>query len=94
MEAAINALPYLWHGLITTLYIFIIAIIIGFIIGLIVALMRVTPFKPIQWLAKIYVDIIRGTPILVQIFFIYYGLNSFSFISLERDNSRYCYDCN
>jgi glutamine transport system permease protein len=83
MEAAINALPYLMNGLVTTLYIFFIAIILGFIIGLVVALMRITPFKLIQWIAKIYVDIIRGTPILVQIFFIYYGLNSLSFISLD-----------
>ncbi len=84
MEAAINALPYLFQGLMTTLYIFIIAIIIGFIIGLVVALLRLTPIKPLQWIAKLYVDIIRGTPLLVQIFFIYFGLNSLTFISLDN----------
>ncbi|HWL25809.1 MAG TPA: amino acid ABC transporter permease [Ureibacillus sp.] len=85
MDAALNALPYLMQGLGTTLYIFVVAIILGFIIGLIVALMRLTNIKPLQWIAKIYVNIIRGTPLLVQIFFIYFGLNSFSFISLDRE---------
>ncbi|KGR76896.1 nickel transporter [Ureibacillus manganicus DSM 26584] len=85
MEAAINALPYLMQGLVTTLYIFGVAIIIGFIIGLVVALMRLTHIKPLQWIAKIYVNIIRGTPLLVQIFFIYFGLNSLSFMSLDRE---------
>ncbi|WP_408056629.1 amino acid ABC transporter permease [Ureibacillus manganicus] len=73
------------QGLVTTLYIFGVAIIIGFIIGLVVALMRLTHIKPLQWIAKIYVNIIRGTPLLVQIFFIYFGLNSLSFMSLDRE---------
>lgn len=85
LEAVINAFPFLMQGLMTTLYIFGVAIVLGFIIGLVVAFMRITSFKPIQWIAKIYVDIIRGTPLLVQIFFIYFGLNSLSFISLERE---------
>ncbi|RHW37480.1 amino acid ABC transporter permease [Lysinibacillus yapensis] len=84
MEAAMNAMPYLLEGLKMTLYIFVIAIFFGFIIGLVVAMLRLAPIKPLQWIAKVYVDIIRGTPLLVQIFFIYFGLNSLSFISLDN----------
>ena len=84
MDTIINAFPYLMEGLQVTLYIFVIAIIIGFLIGLIVALFRLAPLKILNWIAKIFVDAIRGTPFIVQLFFIYFGLNSFEFISLDN----------
>lgn len=84
MDVISAALPYLLEGLQTTLYIFIIAIIIGFIIGLVIALMRLAPIKPLNWIAVIFIDAIRGTPFLVQLFFIYFGVNSLSFISFNN----------
>lgn len=84
MENIRNALPYLWDGLQVTIYIFVIAIIIGFIIGLIVALLRLAPFKVLNWIAKIFVDAIRGTPFIVQLFFIYFGLNSLEYFSMSN----------
>lgn len=84
MDTIINAFPYLMEGLQVTLYIFAIAIVIGFLIGLIVALFRLAPLKILNWIAKIFVDAIRGTPFIVQLFFIYFGLNSFDFISLDN----------
>ncbi|WP_114570882.1 amino acid ABC transporter permease [Exiguobacterium flavidum] len=84
MEVAQKALPYFIEGLQITLYIFIIAVIVGFLIGLIVALMRLSPAKPLQWLAIVYVDVIRGTPFIVQLFFIYFGLNSLEWLSMDR----------
>ncbi|WP_042346936.1 amino acid ABC transporter permease [Bacillus massiliigorillae] len=84
MVITMKVLPYLWLGLKTTLFIFVIAIILGFIIGLIAALCRLSPFKFLQWPTKIFVDVIRGTPILVQLFFIYYGLNTLPFIALDN----------
>lgn len=84
MENIRNALPYLMEGLQVTLYIFIIAIILGFIIGLVVALFRLAPLKVLNWIAKIFVDAIRGTPFIVQLFFIYFGLNSLEFFSMSN----------
>lgn len=84
METIMNAMPYLLEGLQVTLYIFVIAIILGFIIGLIVALMRLAPFKILNWISKFFVDAIRGTPFIVQLFFIYFGLNSLGFFSMEN----------
>lgn len=66
-----------------TLYIFVIAIILGFLIGLVVALLRLAPIKILNWIAKVYVDAIRGTPFIVQLFFIYFGVNSLNLISLN-----------
>ncbi|AUD12830.1 MULTISPECIES: amino acid ABC transporter permease [unclassified Planococcus (in: firmicutes)] len=84
MQTIINAFPYLMEGLQVTLYIFGIAIVLGFLIGLVVALLRLAPFKILNWIAKIFVDAIRGTPFIVQLFFIYFGLNSLGFFSLDN----------
>jgi glutamine transport system permease protein len=77
------ALPILLKGLQVTLYIFVIAIILGFLIGLVIALFRLAPIKILKWIAKVYVDAIRGTPFIVQLFFIYFGINSLDFVSLN-----------
>ena len=59
---------YLWHGLEITL----VLTVYSLIIGVIIALLRVSPIKIFNFIAKIYVDIIRGTPLLVQLLIMYY----------------------
>src|SRR5262249_38998114 len=49
----------------------------GFLLGMLVALMRLSPLPPLRWIASAYVFLFRGTPLLVQIFLIYYGLSQF-----------------
>jgi len=46
----------------------------GLALGLALALMRLSRAAPLRWLARIYISFIRGTPLLVQLFVIYYGL--------------------
>ncbi|MCQ6265144.1 amino acid ABC transporter permease [Fictibacillus sp. WQ 8-8] len=84
MDAITKAMPYLIEGLQVTVYIFIAALILGLIIGLVMALLRLSPLKALNLIAKIYIDAIRGTPILVQLFFIYFGLNSLEWISMDK----------
>ncbi|WP_214854265.1 MULTISPECIES: amino acid ABC transporter permease [unclassified Exiguobacterium] len=84
MEVVKTAFPFFLEGLQVTLYIFIIAVIIGFLIGLVVALMRLSPLKILNAIAIIYIDVIRGTPFIVQLFFIYFGLNSLEWLSMDR----------
>jgi glutamine transport system permease protein len=83
MDIISAALPMLLKGLQVTLYIFVIAIILGFLIGLVIALLRLAPIKFLNWIAKVYVDAIRGTPFIVQLFFIYFGVNSLQVVSLN-----------
>jgi glutamine transport system permease protein len=83
VDIIVSALPILLKGLQVTLYIFLIAIILGFLIGLVIALLRLAPLKILNWIAKAYVDAIRGTPFIVQLFFIYFGVNSLQVISLN-----------
>lgn len=84
MEVVKNAFPFFLEGLQVTLYIFIIAVIVGFLIGLVVALMRLSPSKILNGIAIVYIDVIRGTPFIVQLFFIYFGLNSLEWLSMDR----------
>jgi polar amino acid transport system permease protein len=64
-----------WHALWTTVYIAVTAQFIGVVLGLLAALMRMSRFPPLRWLSGFYVLIFRGTPLLVQMFFIYFGVN-------------------
>ncbi len=63
-----------FDGLVTTLEITVFALLLGIVIGLIVALVRVMHIKVLDKIAKAYVDIIRGTPIVVQLVIIYYAV--------------------
>lgn len=77
-------MPALMQGLTMTMKIFVIAIIAGFILGLVVALMRLSKIWVVKSIASVYVTVIRGTPMIVQLFFIYFGINSLDAISLDN----------
>ena len=67
-------LPLLLRGAITTVEISVLAMALAVVAGLVVVLVRLYAFPPLTWLAKAYVEVIRGTPLLIQLFLIYYGL--------------------
>ncbi len=64
-----------WKALWTTVYISIAAQLIGVVLGLLAALMRSSKAAPLRWLSGLYVLVFRGTPVLVQLYFIYFGIN-------------------
>lgn len=70
----INNFPLLLQGALVTVEITAMSVGCGFLIGLLVALAGLSRFTIVRLLAKCYVDIIRGTPLLVQIFLIYFAL--------------------
>lgn len=74
MNLILTELPFLLKGAYYTLLITIVSMTFGLIIGLFMALARLTGNRVLVSLAKMYVSIIRGTPLLVQVFIIYYGL--------------------
>ena len=69
-----NSLPLLLQGALVTLEITAMAVGLGLVFGLLAALAQLSKFTPLRLLAKIYVDFIRGTPLLVQLFVVFYGL--------------------
>ncbi len=65
---------YLLLGIRVTIVVSLCASMLGMIFGTILALVKRTKFKPLKWLTSLYVEIVRGTPVLVQISMVYYGL--------------------
>ncbi len=68
------ALPDLLRGAKLTLLLTVLALLIGIPLGLAVALARISPTAPLRWIATIYVEALRGTPLLMQIYVIYFVL--------------------
>jgi len=66
--------PLLLRGAVTTVELSVLAMALAVISGLVVVLARLYGPAPIRWAAKAYVEVIRGTPLLIQLFLIYYGL--------------------
>lgn len=69
-----RALPILLMGAGVTIEITVFSVAIGFFIGLFVGIARISQFKILRIMAAVYADCIRGTPLLVQIFLIYFAL--------------------
>jgi len=61
-----------WQGWFTTIGISVVALVLSAVIGLLSALARRSRLLPLRYLARIYVELIRGTPLLVQILFFFY----------------------
>src|SRR5690554_6040932 len=70
----IQTLPKLLDGAKLSLLISLCSVILGVSMGVIVAIGRLSKFKPFKALAGAYVSFIRGTPMIVQIFIVHYGL--------------------
>lgn len=62
------------RGLGGTLWISAVVLLVGCVLGLLVSLLRMSKIKPLQWLGDIYVEILRGTPVLLQLYFFWIGL--------------------
>ena len=73
-QAAIDSIPHLLKGVPYTLLISFGGLAIGFAIGLLFGLLSINRSRLLRWPAVAYVEIFRGTPILVQVLFIFYGL--------------------
>ncbi len=74
MNVIIDNLPKLLEGLKYTIYYSVVSIVLAVIIGLVVAVMKLSKSKVLKISASVYVEIFRSTPLLVQLFFIVFGL--------------------
>ena len=64
---------WLVSGLKVTIHLSLISIVLAFLLGLLIAVMRMSQVAPIRWVAHGYLEFFRNTPLLVQIFFWYFG---------------------
>ncbi len=66
--------PFFFEGVKNTLIIAAMSVVFGLILGIFMAMMKMSSIKILKWFATAYVEFIRGTPLLVQLMFIFYGL--------------------
>lgn len=71
-----SAFPLLIAGACITVEITALTVFFGMVIGICVSLIRMSDFKLLRWMGNVYVDFIRGTPLLIQIFLVYFALPS------------------
>lgn len=69
-----KSIPLLGTGLLMTLKISSLAMLIGLALGGVLGLASMSRFAPARWFVRAYVDFIRGTPLLIQIFLVYFAL--------------------
>lgn len=74
LQYSARLMPSLLQGLGVTLRIFLLTLSASLPLGLLVALMSIAKVPPLRWIAKVYVLILRGTPLMLQLFFVYFGL--------------------
>ena len=66
--------PFFLDGIKLTLLLALITIIFGSILGLVICILKISKYKILRAIASIYIEIIRGTPLIVQLIIIHYGL--------------------
>lgn len=83
MDLLTTILPSLLEGLKVTILVFAIVLVVSIPLGFLVALARIYTFKLVDYLLQVYIFIMRGTPLLLQIMFIFFGLPYLG-ITLDR----------
>jgi His/Glu/Gln/Arg/opine family amino acid ABC transporter permease subunit len=78
-----ETLPDFWLGFVSTLYISLTAFAGAVAIGIIACAMSIQPSRAVRMPAVVYVDVIRATPLLAQLYFLYFGLPYFGVIMPE-----------
>ncbi|WP_426348839.1 amino acid ABC transporter permease [Alloiococcus sp. CFN-8] len=66
--------PMLFEGLAVTLKVSLLSLFIALFLGFFSCIMGISTIKPLQWVSRLYIWIIRGTPFIVQLFIIKYGI--------------------
>jgi octopine/nopaline transport system permease protein len=80
LNLILDSLPKMLAGFGVTLQLLLVSGVLGLILAILLLLMRLSGKFYLDWVAQVYIYVFRGTPILVQIFIIYYGLPQFEAI--------------
>ncbi|GEB31091.1 MULTISPECIES: amino acid ABC transporter permease [Brevibacillus] len=66
-------IPFILQGIKGTLLVTLISVVLGFVWGSILALIKISKFGPLNWLAIAYTSVFRGTPLILQLTFVYFA---------------------
>lgn len=67
-------MPQIAEGLLVTLRLFFMTLVLSLPLGLLLSIGRISKIKPLKWIIHLYLLIFRGTPLMLQLFFFYFGL--------------------
>jgi polar amino acid transport system substrate-binding protein len=74
LKLYVEFMPLFLKGAATTMGVSVVSMMLAMVLGLILTIMRLYGALPLQWLSIVYIEVIRGTPLLIQLLFIFYGL--------------------
>lgn len=83
MEAIAAMIGPMMEGANVTLQMFFITLVLSLPLGLIIALARISKYKPLSFLVEIYIWLMRGTPLMLQLLFIYYALPLIPYVGIK-----------
>ncbi len=79
--------PFIYHGALTTLQITAITAVFGFLLGVLLSLIKISKCRPLVWFGSLYTSIFRGTPLLVQLCIVHFGLPQLTGMTLTTMQS-------
>src|SRR5690625_7170105 len=77
---AVSILPILLKGMIVTIQATLVGFLVAAVVGLVLAALKSSRFKRISWPARFITEFIRDTPLLAQLFFLYYALPEYALV--------------
>lgn len=83
----LQSLPFFLKGMGVTLQMTFFALLIAIVLGMLICFFRISSLKILNIISTVYVDIIRGTPLLAQAFFLYFGLTSALGFQISNKNA-------
>lgn len=87
MDYLLKITPVIANGLGVTLSLFSIVLVLSVPFGILAALLRLSPIGIVRKIMSLYVYVMRGTPLMLQILFIYYGLPFIPYIGVQLDDT-------
>lgn len=88
MEYTLSLMPSMLEGWMVTIKLFLIILVLALPLGVVMGIARLTGFKPLAWFMELYVWLFRGTPLLLQLLFWYFGLMAIG-LTIEREMAVY-----
>lgn len=86
MDYIINITQYILQGASVSLKVFFVTALFSIPLGILFAIGKISGFKPIQWVLEIYTWVLRGTPLMLQLLFVYFGLR-YAGVNIEKINA-------
>jgi polar amino acid transport system permease protein len=83
MEYLSSLLPFMLEGTTITLQLFFLTLVMALPLGVVFAVARLSKFKPLNIFMQFYIWVFRGTPLLLQLLFVYFGLGMVG-INMDR----------